>query len=102
MAQPRGARKAGAPGILRVWSPCEGASIGRSSRNRDPQPNRGQEREPRGALTSLLSAFDALGADDDRDVILGAIEVARDHIGLVRAGIFLLDREHDSMLGTWE
>ncbi len=60
------------------------------------------ERAPRGALTSLLSAFDALGADDDRDVILRrAIEVARDHIGLVRAGIFLLDREHDSMLGTW-
>jgi AraC-like DNA-binding protein len=53
-------------------------------------------------MASLLSAFDALAADDDRDLILRrVIELARDRIGLVRAGIFLLDREHDAMLGTW-
>lgn len=60
------------------------------------------DRGPPGAMASLLSAFDALAADDDRDQILRrAIEVTRDRIGLVRAGIFLLDREHDVMLGTW-
>ncbi len=60
------------------------------------------DRAPPGAMASLLSAFDALAADDDRDLILRrAIETVRDHIGLVRAGIFLLDREHESMVGSW-
>jgi AraC-like DNA-binding protein len=60
------------------------------------------DRAPRGAMASLLSAFDAVAEGEDRDAILRcAIEMARDRIGLVRAGIYLLDREHDLMLGTW-
>ncbi|HVY39865.1 MAG TPA: AraC family transcriptional regulator [Polyangia bacterium] len=54
------------------------------------------------AMARLLSAFDTLAAHDDRDaVVKRAIELARDEIGLARAGIFLLDREHDLMLGSW-
>src|SRR5262245_34386937 len=55
-----------------------------------------------GRLAQLLSAFDEILALDDRDAILRrAIEVARERIGLVRAGVFLLDRSRNLMLGTW-
>jgi len=58
--------------------------------------------EPSGPMASLLSAFDALAEGEDRDAVVRcAIEMARDRIGLVRAGIYLVDREHDLMLGTW-
>ena len=56
----------------------------------------------RGKLAELLSAFDEILALDDPDVILRrAVELAHERIGLQRAGIFLLDRAHDRMLGTW-
>ncbi len=68
----------------------------------DPPVPTVAKRAASGAIARLLSAFDALAADDDRDAILRrAIELARDQIGFVRAGIFLLDREHDLMLGSW-
>jgi len=53
-------------------------------------------------LAPLLAAFDELRALEDTDLILRrAIELLRDRIGLKRAGIFLLDRSRDLMLGTW-
>ena len=56
----------------------------------------------RGKLAELLSAFDEILALDDPDAILRrAVELAHERIGLQRAGIFLLDRAHGRMLGTW-
>jgi AraC-like DNA-binding protein len=60
------------------------------------------DRSARGKLAGLLSAFDQIHALDDSDEILRrAIELARDRIGLRRAGIFVLDRARNLMLGTW-
>ncbi len=69
---------------------------------REPPVPTVADRAPSGSVARLLSAFDVLAAVDDRDAIVRrAIELARDDIGLARAGIFLLDREHDLMLGSW-
>ena len=55
-----------------------------------------------GKLAALLSAFDEILALDDPDAILRrAVELALARIGLKRAGIFLLDRHRNAMLGTW-
>jgi AraC-like DNA-binding protein len=55
-----------------------------------------------GKLAALLSAFDEILALDDPDAILKrAAELALERIGLKRAGIFLLDRHRNAMLGTW-
>jgi len=55
-----------------------------------------------GKLAALLSAFDEILALDDPDAILKrAAELALARIGLKRAGIFLLDRHRNAMLGTW-
>ena len=60
------------------------------------------DRSARGKLGSLLAAFDQIHLLDDPDQILRrAIELTRDHIGLMRAGIFLFDRSRNLMLGTW-
>ena len=53
-------------------------------------------------LAALLAALDELRALEDTDLILKrAIELARDRIGLRRAGIFVFDRLRNLMLGTW-
>jgi AraC-like DNA-binding protein len=53
-------------------------------------------------LGPLLSAFDMLLTADQTDAIcLRAVELARSHIGLQRAGVFLSDPEATCMLGTW-
>jgi AraC-like DNA-binding protein len=58
--------------------------------------------ELRGKLAALLSGFDELLALDNPDAILRhAVELAVQRIGLVRAGILLLDRSRNLMLGTW-
>jgi AraC-like DNA-binding protein len=55
-----------------------------------------------GRLAALLSGFDELRALDDRDAILRrTVELARERIGFARAGILLLDRSRNLMLGTW-
>ena len=55
-----------------------------------------------GKLASLLSAFDEILALEEPDAILRrAVELAIERIGLRRAGIFLLDRQRNAMLGTW-
>ena len=60
------------------------------------------DRSARGKLAMLLAAFDEIHALDDPNLMLRrAIELARDRIGLQRAGIFVLDRSHNLMLGTW-
>ena len=60
------------------------------------------DRSARGKLASLLAAFDEIHALDDPDQILRrAIELTRERIGLMRAGIFVLDRSRNLMLGTW-
>ncbi len=60
------------------------------------------DRSARGKLAMLLEAFDEIHALDDPNLMLRrAIELARDRIGLQRAGIFVLDRSHNLMLGTW-
>lgn len=57
---------------------------------------------PRAEVASLLAALDELRALADADLILKrAIELARDRIGLRRAGVFLLDGSGNLMLGTW-
>ena len=59
-------------------------------------------RAARGGMASLLRALDEIRALDDTDLILRrAIELARDRIGLKRAGIFVLDPSRRVMLGTW-
>jgi AraC-like DNA-binding protein len=53
-------------------------------------------------LASLLAAFAELAALEDRDAIVRrAVELARERIGLERAGVFLLDEPRNTMLGTW-
>ena len=53
-------------------------------------------------LGPLLAALDELRALEGTDRILRrAVEVARDRIGLKRAGIFLLDRSRNVLRGTW-
>ena len=50
----------------------------------------------------MLAALDELRLLEDTDLILRrAVELARDRIGLKRAGIFVLDPSRDLMLGTW-
>ena len=59
-------------------------------------------RSAHGKLASLLSAFDEILALEEPDAILRrAAELAIERIGLKRAGIFLLDRQRNAMLGTW-
>jgi AraC-like DNA-binding protein len=66
-----------------------------------PAPQMVQRFAPSG-LATLLSALDELRALDDTDSILRrAIELARDRIGLRRAGLFVFDRLRNLMLGTW-
>jgi AraC-like DNA-binding protein len=63
---------------------------------------RAVEGASRGDLAPLLAALDEIRILDDTDRILRrAVELARDRIGLKRAGIFLLDPSRDLMLGTW-
>ncbi|HEX6277877.1 MAG TPA: helix-turn-helix domain-containing protein [Polyangiaceae bacterium] len=53
-------------------------------------------------LSAVLSAFDELLIFDDQDAMLRrAVELARERIGLVRAGVFLYDERKRAMLGTW-
>jgi AraC-like DNA-binding protein len=60
------------------------------------------DRSAHGRLASLLSAFDEILALEEGDAILRrAVELAIDRIGLRRAGVFLLDRQRNAMLGTW-
>jgi AraC-like DNA-binding protein len=60
------------------------------------------KQSPPGALADLQAAFDEVLALDDPDAILKqAVEIARQRIGLDRAGIFLVDRRRQLMLGTW-
>lgn len=67
-----------------------------------PVPKVVEDRSARGKLAALLAAFDAIHALDDPDLILRrAIELARDRIGLHRAGVYVLDRARQLMLGTW-
>ena len=47
-------------------------------------------------------ALDEIRSIEDTDLVLRrAIELARDRIGLKRAGIFVLDPSRNVMLGTW-
>ena len=59
-------------------------------------------RTAHGKLAALLAAFDEILALDDPDAILRrAVELALTRIGLRKAGVFLLDRPRNLMLGTW-
>ena len=54
------------------------------------------------ALLRLLTAVDALVAIDDVDAILKrSVEIARDELGLARAGLLTFDQEAQAMLGAW-
>jgi AraC-like DNA-binding protein len=60
------------------------------------------DRTVHGKLAALLAAFDELLALEEQDAILQrAVELALERIGLMRVGIFLLDRQRNVMLGTW-
>ncbi len=60
------------------------------------------ERNVRGQLGALLSAFDDILSLGNTDALLRrSVEVARKRIGLRRAAIFLYDGARDMMLGTW-
>jgi AraC-like DNA-binding protein len=57
---------------------------------------------PPPAVDPLLSAFDELVAIEDGERLLKrAVELAIERVGLARVGLFLLDPEGNSMLGTW-
>ena len=58
--------------------------------------------DPPSTVDPLLSAFDELIALEDGEALLKrAVELARERVGLVRAGLFLLDPDGNTMLGTW-
>jgi AraC-like DNA-binding protein len=60
------------------------------------------DRSVHGKLAALLAAFDEILAQEDPDAILKrSVELALERIGLQRAGIFVLDRQRNAMLGTW-
>jgi AraC-like DNA-binding protein len=60
------------------------------------------DRPAQGKLAALLAAFDEILALDDPDAILRrAVELALARIGLRKAGVFLLDKPRNLMLGTW-
>jgi AraC-like DNA-binding protein len=60
------------------------------------------DRPAQGKLAALLAAFDEILALDDPDAILRkAVELALSRIGLAKAGVFLLDKPRNLMLGTW-
>lgn len=66
-----------------------------------PTPSPVDRRVP-GDLASLLGAIDELRSLADTDLLLRrTVELARDAVGLRRAGIFVLDRSRNLMLGTW-
>ena len=53
-------------------------------------------------LVSVLAAFDKVVGIDDEDLLLKtAVELARKHLGLKRAALFLLNEQQGLMLGTW-
>jgi AraC-like DNA-binding protein len=53
-------------------------------------------------VEALLDAIDEIRAIADTDLLLRrTVELARDRIGLRRAGIFVLDRSRRLMLGAW-
>jgi AraC-like DNA-binding protein len=53
-------------------------------------------------MAALLSTFDEIRSLEDPDAIIRrAVELARQRIGLQRAGIFLFDKARDLLLGTW-
>lgn len=61
-----------------------------------------QERPAADDLSGILAAFGELMSLDDQDAILRrTVEIAREQIGLLRVGLFLLDDQRDLMLGTW-
>jgi len=63
---------------------------------------RALDREEKGMLAGLLSAFDELLAITDPEKVLPrAVVIAREQIGLGRVGLFLVDRPRNLMLGTW-
>jgi AraC-like DNA-binding protein len=66
-------------------------------------PNAVMETSPRKEeLADVLSAFDELLVLNDKDAMIRrTVELARDRIGLTRAGLFLYDEERQAMLGTW-
>jgi AraC-like DNA-binding protein len=58
--------------------------------------------DPPMAVDPLLSAFDELIAIEEGEKLLKrAVELARERVGLVRVGLFLLDSDGNTMLGTW-
>jgi AraC-like DNA-binding protein len=60
------------------------------------------DRSVHGKLAALLAAFDEILALEEPDAILKrSVELALERIGLQRAGIFVLDRQRNAMLGTW-
>jgi len=53
-------------------------------------------------VVSLLHGFDDLFAIDDTDAFLRrTVEYAIERVGLMRAGLYLYDKVHDMLLGTW-
>jgi AraC-like DNA-binding protein len=68
----------------------------------EPPAPRVVHRAAPGGLAGLLTSLDEILALEDPDAILRrAVELARERIGLARAGIFLFDKARDLMLGTW-
>lgn len=66
-----------------------------------PAPTPVDRRVPRD-LASLLGAIAELRSLADTDLLLRrTVELARDAVGLRRAGVFVLDRSRNLMLGTW-
>jgi AraC-like DNA-binding protein len=60
------------------------------------------DRSVHGKLAALLAAFDEILALEEPDAVLRrAAQLALERIGLMRVGIFLLDRQRNAMLGTW-
>jgi AraC-like DNA-binding protein len=66
-----------------------------------PAPRPMDRRAP-AALASVLAAIDELRSLTDTDLLIRrTVELAKDGIGLRRAGLFVLDRSRNLMLGTW-
>ena len=66
-----------------------------------PTPRVLHRRVPENLIALLSTLYEILALDDPDSILRRAVELARERIGLLRVGIFLLDRSRDLMLGTW-
>jgi len=66
-----------------------------------PLPAWGAHKAPSAVVEMILPFADLFAVTDSDALLKRAVELALGAVGLVRAGIYLYDKELDMMIGTW-